>query len=102
VLVFRVWELVPVVVRYAINGFRLPPETPLWARVWGQLSPLAGLRNAVDGVAPELAGALGGYAASVSDPAAGFVQPWFGALVVLAWLILPLAAGVRRFLGTDL
>lgn len=101
-LVFRLWELVPTVFRYVLNGFSLPRETPVWARAWSHLSPLAGFRNAVDAVAPALARSFSGFAPSVADPSAVFVQPVFGAVVVAVWLVGPITLGYWTFSRADL
>ena len=102
VFVFRLWELVPLAIRFAVNGLDIPRgNPPAWAVAWGELSPLSALGNAVAGPTPELAGSFVAFAPSASGSAFYF-QPWFGAVVVLLWIVGPLAVGLVRFRGADL
>lgn len=99
---FRLWEAAPAIVRLALNGFGpLRGEPPTWALLWGQLSPLAGLHNAVGGFSDQLAQAFTGFAPGAPADAV-YAEPWFGALVVLAWIVLPVALGYQRFTSADL
>lgn len=104
VFLFRLWELVPLTIRFATNGLSLPRgEPPTWAVVWGQLSPLAGLRNAVAGVSDDLAAGFTGFVPTPSVASdAIYLRPWFGALVVAVWIVGPLALGLYRFGRADL
>lgn len=85
------WGLVPTVVRWALNDFSLPTsQPPEWVFVWNQLNPFNAFRSAVEGL--------------VNEPlSAGFYhEPWFGVLVLLAWIVLPVAVGILRFERADL
>jgi len=102
VFIFRLWELVPLGIRFAANGLDIPRgNPPAWAVAWGELSPLSALGNAVSGPTPELAGSFVAFAPSASGDAVYF-QPWFGAVVVLVWIVGPLAIGLARFRRADL
>lgn len=102
VFIFRLWELVPLIVRFAINGLSIPRgDPPEWAVLWGELSPLAALQNAVAGPTPRLADGFAGFVPSATGEAVYF-QPWFGALIVAVWIAGPLALGLLRFRGADL
>lgn len=102
VFTFRLWELAPTIVRLALNGFSgLGRETPEWAIAWGQLSPLAGLHNVLREVAPQLANAFTGFVPMPTGEAV-YLEPFFGALVVLFWAIVPLLTGFWQFRNADL
>lgn len=100
VFVFQLWALLSEVVLYVLGGFESPDTTPTWAEAFGELSPFAALQNALapafDGGDPvPLAGAV------PSDPPL-YMEPWFGALVVLVWVVLPVALGYQAFARADL
>ena len=100
---FNLWGAAPTGVRYVLNGFERPGSpAPTWAKAWGQISPLAGLRNAIAESYPDLANVLSGWAPSVSTPTPVYAEPWFGAVVVLVWIVLPVTAGYLRLRDADL
>lgn len=92
-LFLGLWSQIPGIVRYVLNGFS-PPRGPIpeWVVVFGQLNPTAAFQSAVRGLL------------SGGPPPGGafYATAWFGALVLLAWLCLPLAAGTLRFERSDL
>lgn len=106
-LLFRLWEAAPLAVRYVLNGFSLPSPgtpTPTWALAWGQISPLAAIKNLVSGIAPELVFSFSGFAPTLG-PNAGdpvFVQAWFGAVVVVVWIAGPVTLGYVQLTRSDL
>lgn len=103
VFLVRLWEGIPTAMRLLANGFGpLRGDPPMWALVWGQVSPLAALRNAVVGFNEPLSVAFQGYAPSTEGLSGVYVEPWFGAVLVAAWTVLPLAYGFWRFRRADL
>jgi ABC-2 type transport system permease protein len=100
---FRLWEAAPIAVRYVLNGFSMPSgQQPAWAAAWGQLQPIAALRNAVVETVPDLVPALSTYAPGIPESQPVYTEPWFGALVVLAWIVLPVTVGYLKLRGADL
>lgn len=102
---FRLWDGAPLGIRYVINGFSLPgpgQPTPTWAKVWSHIAPIAGLRNALAGPFPNLAGVLGSWAPQLPETRPVYAEPWFGAVVVLAWIVLPVALGYVQLRNADL
>lgn len=92
-LFLGLWGQIPGILLYVLNGFS-PPRgpTPEWVAVFGQLNPTNAFQTAVRGM---LSGG--------SVPTAEFyTTAWFGVLVLLAWLCLPLVAGTLRFERSDL
>ncbi|MEF8882419.1 MAG: ABC transporter permease subunit [Halapricum sp.] len=103
VFLFRLWEGVPVAVRYVLNGFSFPSgSAPTWANVWRHLQPMAALRNAVAGVEPILTDAFVAYAPGMPEGEPYYAEPWFGAVVVAAWIVLPVTLGYLKLRTADL
>lgn len=101
---FRLWDLVPWSIRFLLNGLSAPRGSPPgWERFWGQIAPIAGLRNAVADAFPSLTSVLNGWAPSVpASTSPLYAEPWFGALVVLAWIVGPVTLGYLRLKRADL
>lgn len=102
VFVFQLWRLIPDGILYLLNGFSLPPDRPTWAAVFDQLSPFAGVRNLTAGFSSDLAAIFPVVAESVPADPPVYMEPWFGALVTIAWLVVPAALGYRSFERSDL
>ena len=101
-LVLPVWQSIPDAVLYVTNGFESPGQPPEWATVFEQLAPFVGLRNAVTPVAGDLVGELGVVSGDVPPDPPVYMQPWFGAVVLVAWVLVPAVLGYRRFQREDL
>lgn len=103
--VFRVWDLFPNGVAYLLNGFSSPGTTPEWVTAFGNLDPLTAFGNVVAGLYPELREPMTTFGVGGSrgglDPAL-YQEAWFGALVLVLWILVPLLIGYRRFRRTDL
>jgi|AntRauTorcE11898_2_1112593.scaffolds.fasta_scaffold04862_3 ABC-2 type transport system permease protein len=103
VFLFRLWDGVPIAARYVLNGFSFPSgPAPTWARVWAHLQPMASLRNAIAEMSPPLTEAFGAYAAQIPASQPYYTEPWFGALVTAAWIVLPVTLGYVRLRSADL
>jgi len=98
------WGFVPVVLLFVINGFEFDAEyfadQPEWAEFLGSLSPGTSYSNAAAAVLPEDPRTAQAPAEAGSDPF--FLQNEFGLVILLAWLVVPLAIGYLRFDGADL
>ena len=103
VFLLRLWDGAAISVQYVLNGFSFPsgPE-PTWAKVWAHLQPMAALRNAIADGLPTLSEVFVPYAASIPNSQPVYTDPWFGALVVLAWIVLPVSLGYYKLRGADL
>ncbi len=103
VFLFRLWEGVAVAVRYVRNGFSFSPDpAPTWVRIWQHLQPMAAVRNVLAGVKPDLTVALVAYTPGLPDGDPYYAEPWFGAIVVLAWIVLPVTLGYLKLRTADL
>jgi ABC-2 type transport system permease protein len=75
---------------------------PEWATVFDQFAPFIALRNAMTPVASDLVGGLPVVSGSVPPGPPVYMQPWFGAAVLVGWVVVPTALGYRRFERSDL
>jgi ABC-2 type transport system permease protein len=88
--------VVPLLV-WASNGFSgslfvtSPPE---WAQLLNVLPPTAAFSNA-NGVIADVLGTVG-------EATPWFTEPWFGLVVLLAWVVVPVGLGYLRFRSADL
>lgn len=94
-----IWQAVPIVLVFVVNGFELPNEFPEWAEFLATLSPSTALSRAANVVLSETSD-LETVARSSSD--AFYLQNEFGLVILLVWLVVPLTIGYVRFKGSDL
>lgn len=100
-VLFYIWSRIPTLIRYVLNGFALPTTPPPeWAQFVGLLNPQTAYQYAIATLIPNfrMLGTL--TQASGSDPF--YLQNWFGFVVLLAWVVVPLTIGYLRFERTDL
>lgn len=101
------WDVVPLAVVYVVEGFQLPAQMPDWVYPVMQLSPSAAYFSAVTAVVPGLTATSSGGGAGVGvqlggDAAPIYLSPEIGLVILLFWLVVPLAIGYRRFETADL
>lgn len=101
-LVLPAWQNLPDAVLYAANGFESPGAMPEWATAFDQFAPFIALRNAVGPVAGDLVSGLSPVPGAVPPDPPVYMQPWFGAAVLIGWIVVPVAIGYRRFERSDL
>jgi ABC-2 type transport system permease protein len=98
------WGFIPFVIRFVINGFEVPnlaEQPPEWSQFLGSLAPGTSYSRAANAVLPDTQQLTGGAAGQAgSDPF--FLQNEFGLVILLAWLVVPIAIGYLRFDGADL
>lgn len=103
ILFNALWNLLTSLVLWAVEGSFVVQNPPTWHEFLVSLSPM----NAFESIAtyldievlPLFGGGFGQEAAA-SDPF--FLQDWFGFVVLLAWMVIPLALGYWRFERADL
>ena len=93
VLLELAWDIVPFGMAYVANGLALPASLPNWALFVGQLAPSAAYLNAVAGVLP-------GNTALAEVPF--YLSPVASVAVLVAWMVIPVALGYRRYQSLDL
>jgi ABC-2 type transport system permease protein len=101
-LVLPAWQNVPDAVLYAANGFEAPGEMPEWATIFDQFAPFISLRNAATPLAGDLVSGLSPIPGAVPPDPPVYMQPWFGAAVLIGWIVVPVVLGYRRFERSDL
>lgn len=99
VFVFQLWGYLPTLVLYVRHGFAYPETIPAWVEFVTALNPMLAFVNAIDGVFPSLAGGLFGPPAS--DPAF-YERPAFALAILVAWIVVAVGVGYRRFRTTDI
>lgn len=97
------WGFVTNLVVYVVNGFSTPANFsfvfgyltggPDWYQLLGLLSPSSAYQTALNAV-------LSAGGASGSTPY--FLQSWFGIVILVIWIVVPLVFGYLRFNSTDL
>ncbi|WP_158853279.1 ABC transporter permease [Halorhabdus sp. CUG00001] len=101
--VMNLWVAIPTGIRFVLNGLSLPTgPQPEWVSIFGQLSPFAGLRNLAHPVLPDLVAGFPLAPGRIGESLPWYQEPVFAGIVVLAWIVLPLAIGYYRFQTTDL
>ena len=96
--VFDVWAQLPSVVRYVGNGLSSPTGEPTWVAVFAAANPMTAFANLLAGVSPELADAA--LVSPATDPAV-YEGPVAGAVILLAWIVVPVWLAYWRFRATD-
>ena len=94
------WAGLVFLLRYAVNGFDWPSgERPDWAEVLTSVNPMEGWRTSANWLINKLAesGETGQNGAD-----AFYLEPWFGFVVLVLWIVLPLVVGYLRFEYSDL
>lgn len=108
-LVEMVWDVVVYAAVWVAGGFASPFPLPEWATLALQLSPSTAYTSAIVAVVPDLsdAAAAGGTGVQVDGGDGGMLEgisaaPEVGVVVLLAWLVVPVAIGVWSFRRADL
>ena len=106
------WDVVVMGVVYVVNGFSLPsPEAfPDWVFTLLQVSPSSAYFSTVVALLPDVADRVGadpadggaGVNVSAAESEPFFLSPEVGVVVLVLWLLVPLAVGYSRFEAADL
>lgn len=92
-LFFGFWQQLPSVIRYVLNGLSKPtPPRPEWVDVFVALNPIQAYNTTLSALVPAIEWSSNVY----------YETAWFGVLVLLGWLLLPLLIGLWRFERSDL
>lgn len=93
ILFFGLWDTIPRGIRYFLTGGWPSPDvpTPQWELVFRWLNPFKAYHAVAGGLTQTTQGVSGFYASR-----------WFGVLVLLMWLFVPLLIGLLGFEKSDL
>jgi len=105
-LVFQfLWGIITLVLVWASNGFSLQGLSglPDWATLFNQLAPGSAYTSATGILVDGPTGGGGGVVAPGGGGADVFyTEPWFGIVVLAAWVVVPVALGYLQFRRADL
>lgn len=104
-IVFNVlWDLITSLVLYAVEGTFFMQNPPTWHELLVSASPMAAYestaRVVMDVEILSFFGGSTGQSTAASDPF--YLQDWFGFVILLAWMVVPLLIGYWRFERADL
>ena len=94
-----IWDGVTFGLVYLVNGFALPETMPNWLYVVNQIPPSSAYTTAMMALIPD-AMVMGDSAAQEID--AFYATEWLGVVMLVFWIVVPLAIGYRRFKNADL
>lgn len=111
-ILFAFWELLTAGLYYLLNDTTVPAQPETWYLVVQQLNPLLTYPNAATDLIGEqvfpvmfqfgLDPTMAPPADRVAGEAPFYLQEWFGVVVMLAWIVVPVAVGYYRFEKADL
>lgn len=98
-LVFQLlWQFIPTLLRYVVNGFSLPTtQPPAWAEFVTSLNPATSYQRVMAEIMPNFP-----LSQPVSSGTPFYNEPWFGLVILLAWIVVPASLGYRRLRYADL
>jgi ABC-2 type transport system permease protein len=96
------WGLITGMILLAVEGEFAVQNPPTWHEFLVSISPLNAFGSAARYLDIEVFPLFGGLgeSAAASDPF--FLQDWFGFVILLAWMVVPLLIGYYRFERADL
>ncbi len=97
------WGIIRLLLWYVANGFEAPgfsDEAPEWVDLFEFLSPNVAYSEATSWLVDRLVDQPEQQAQFALEPYG--LEGWFGFLVMLAWIVVPLAFGYLRFESADL
>ncbi|MDF9747110.1 ABC transporter permease subunit [Natrinema salsiterrestre] len=121
ILFTMLWHPLIAGLHYALEGELVGVEAPAWYLFALRLNPLESYRQAIASMIDAYVPALVGWENIVEDVPAGsfqegtlltsnrvagdvpfYLSEWFAPVVLLAWIVVPIAIGYRRFERADL
>lgn len=96
------WDVVPQGLYFLVNGSPPGAVVPAWFLALETASPPGAYSALVATVLGAGTPDLPGLAARLGGPLPFYLQPWFQAVVLGLWTVVPLGLGYRRFERADL
>lgn len=94
-----IWDGISFGIVYVVNGFALPETMPNWLYIVNQIPPSSAYTTSMMALIPD-AVVMGDSAAREID--AFYATEWLGVVMLVFWIVVPLAIGYRRFSRADL
>lgn len=98
------WGGLIFLLRYVANGFETPglgAQAPSWAEFLYVANPMTGWEQATAWLLRRVSEEQSTQQAQQAADAF-YLEPWFGFVVLAAWIVLPLVVGYLRFESSDL
>jgi ABC-2 type transport system permease protein len=92
-----IWDAVSMGIAFVLNGFALPTTTPDWMFAVNQIPPSSAYTTGLYALIPDAMGTIPG-----SQFDAFYATPWLGVVVLVFWMVVPLAIGLQQFNRADL
>ena len=98
------WDVVTIALVFVASGFTLPSPAnyPAWIYPIMQIPPTSAFLSTLNAVVPGESMGIGAGGVDASAFDAIFASPWIGAVVLLIWLVVPVAVGTSLFQRADL
>ncbi|MGM0605014.1 MAG: ABC transporter permease subunit [Halobacteriota archaeon] len=94
------WDVVPFALLFVVNGFSFPQSQPDWVYIVTQIPPSEAYFSGLLALLPDVS--PGGSAAQSGGADAFYAVPELGMVVLVGWLLVPLAIGYVTFSRADL
>jgi ABC-2 type transport system permease protein len=96
-----VWDAIPMLLVYVVNGFSLPETMPDWVYLVTQVPPSSSYVLSLIALLPDVADSVG-TDSGAEEVDVFYATPELGFAILLFWLVVPLAVGYYRFDAADL
>jgi len=95
------WDAIPILLVYVVNGFSLPETMPDWVYLVTQIPPSSSYVLSLIALMPDIADSIG-TSSGAEEVDVFYATPEIGFVILAFWLVVPLALGYYRFDGADL
>jgi len=104
------WDVIPLIFIVVLNGFEIPSELPGWYNLLAQVPPSQAYSSTIVAIVPGLSGSDAGGGAGFQVEGSGteglieglYSAPEVGVVVLVLWLVVPVAIGTWAFQRADL
>jgi ABC-2 type transport system permease protein len=102
ILFNALWQILTSLLLWAVEGEFAVQDPPTWYELLVALSPMNAFESAATYLDIEVLPLFGGFGGESAPSDPFFLQDWFGFVILLAWMVIPLALGYWRFERADL
>ncbi|AGN00034.1 ABC-type transport system involved in multi-copper enzyme maturation, permease component [Salinarchaeum sp. Harcht-Bsk1] len=102
VLFELVWDVVPLMIVYVVEGFQFTTDYPDWAYIVTNVSPSTAYSSGLFALLPGVADSLEASSDAGSETDAFYQTPELGLVMLVLWIVVPLLVGYYQFNRADL